>query len=135
MAGRRHPTRKLPTQKNLTLRQLLRHGPLLRLILGAKPTWGGAVALGIGGRCGTMSAMPRKRHVDAESAVPRAIAVESSSRAIEHSRPSVQPSPGQGRVPELAASRAPYEDAFDAALRPRSFDEYIGQRQIGRAHV
>lgn len=77
-----------------------------------------------------MSAMPRKRHVDAESAVPRAIAVESSSRAIEHSRPSVQPSPGQGRVPELAASRAPYEDAFDAALRPRSFDEYIGQRRV-----
>jgi Holliday junction DNA helicase RuvB len=74
-----------------------------------------------------MSAMPRKRHVDAESAVPRAIAVESSSRAIEHSRPAGQP---PGRVPELAASRAPYEDAFDAALRPRSFDEYIGQRRV-----
>jgi len=25
---------------------------------------------------------------------------------------------------------APFEDAFDAALRPRSFDEYIGQRRV-----
>ena len=41
------------------------------------------------------------------------------SGAIEHSRPA-----------ELRPHKAPHEEAFDAALRPRSFDEYIGQSRV-----
>lgn len=64
--------------------------------------------------------MPRKRHVDAEPAVPAQVPISGSAA---HSRPS-------GRVADLVPAKAPHEDAFDAALRPRSFDEYIGQRRV-----
>jgi Holliday junction DNA helicase RuvB len=75
-----------------------------------------------------MSAMPRKRHVDAapaESAVQHAIPRSGSVGVgpADHSRPA-------GRAAELHPGRAAHEDAFDAALRPRSFDEYIGQRRV-----
>ena len=67
--------------------------------------------------------MPRKRHVDAESAVPRAIAVESSSRAIEHSRPSVQPSPAQlSTDAELGNLRALIPARYGGARRETVID-------------
>ena len=72
--------------------------------------------------------MPRKRHVDAapaESAVQHAIPRSGSVGVgpADHSRPA-------GRTAELHPGRAAHEDAFDAALRPSSFDEYIGQRRV-----
>ncbi|MCS6915145.1 MAG: Holliday junction branch migration DNA helicase RuvB [Myxococcales bacterium] len=52
--------------------------------------------------------MSRKRHVD----------------AAQPSRPDAR------RSEELRPGRAPHEEALDAALRPRSFQEYVGQRQV-----
>src|SRR5207247_90684 len=59
-------------------------------------------------RCQT-PAMPRKRHDDGGAAAPSGPAPE--------------------RPEELRPARAPREEAFDAALRPRTFDEYVGQRK------
>ncbi len=73
-------------------------------------------------RCGRMSLMPRKRHVDAEPAAP---ASGPKGASPSHSRPVSGP-----RAADLLPAKAPHEDAFDAALRPRSFDEYIGQRRV-----
>jgi Holliday junction DNA helicase RuvB len=65
-----------------------------------------------------MPAMPRKRHVD--GAAP---ATASDRPTAEHHLP-------PPRVDELRPARAAHEDALDAALRPRSFDEYIGQHRV-----
>ncbi|HRI49569.1 MAG TPA: Holliday junction branch migration DNA helicase RuvB [Pseudomonadota bacterium] len=85
--------------------------------------------------------MPRKRHVDGAassgSAVPFPAIVRPDARpgdqaadqAAEHSLPTVRGLP-PGRADELRPSRAAHEDALDAALRPRSFDEYIGQHRV-----
>ena len=97
-----------------------------------------------------MSAMPRKRHVDAEpsthpaehslpSSLPRAVSPAPSERpSTDKARPKTRsfvggyedPAPSIGRQADLVPSRAAHEEAFDAALRPRSFDEYIGQRRV-----
>jgi Holliday junction DNA helicase RuvB len=37
---------------------------------------------------------------------------------------------GGQRPEELRPGRAPRDEAFDAALRPRTFDEYIGQKKV-----
>ena len=87
--------------------------------------------------CGTMPHMPRKRHVDGAassgSAVPFPAIVrpddQPGDQAAEHSLPTVRGLP-PGRADELRPSRAAHEDALDAALRPRSFDEYIGQHRV-----
>jgi Holliday junction DNA helicase RuvB len=68
--------------------------------------------------------MPRKRHVDA--AAPTAVRADEPA---EHSRPLPQSGP-HARLAELQPVRGPHEDPLDAALRPRSFDEYIGQRRV-----
>jgi Holliday junction DNA helicase RuvB len=76
---------------------------------------------------GTMPRMPRKRHVDgaAASGGPAAGAdrIAPGGPVAEHHVP-------PGRAEELRPSRAPLEDALDAALRPRTFDEYIGQHRV-----
>jgi Holliday junction DNA helicase RuvB len=59
--------------------------------------------------------MPRKRHDD-------------GARPASGAPPPPPPSPGRNE--DLNPGRAPREDAFDAALRPRTFDEYIGQRKV-----
>jgi Holliday junction DNA helicase RuvB len=71
--------------------------------------------------------MSRKRHTEPES---------EQSSSISHSGPT---HPGAeaavhqaapSRHGDLAPSRAPADDALDAALRPRNFDEYIGQHKV-----
>jgi Holliday junction DNA helicase RuvB len=74
--------------------------------------------------CGTMPRMPRKRHVDAAAAISGpAVGAADTDQAAEHRFP-------PGRVEDLHPSRTPHEDALDAALRPRTFDEYIGQHRV-----
>lgn len=75
-------------------------------------------------RCGTMSPMSRKRHIPAENA-PSAHA-----HNLEHQRPASGPAQSPSRAAELLPARAPREHTFDAALRPRSFEEYIGQGRV-----
>jgi len=80
--------------------------------------------------------MPRKRHVDAAPSdtsqrnVPggrASIGSQSGSAAAsyvtEHSEP-------VRLAPVLEPARLAHEDAYDAALRPRNFDEYIGQHRV-----
>lgn len=62
--------------------------------------------------------MPRKRHVQA--APPAAISSETDRFQ----------SGSLARAVDLVPQKAAHEDAFDAALRPRSFDEYIGQNRV-----
>lgn len=47
----------------------------------------------------------------------------------KHEETAFDPSMEARPLPEIRAGRAPHEEAFDAALRPRNFDEYIGQRK------
>lgn len=71
--------------------------------------------------------MPRKRHVepsrDTSGAVP-----------VSHSGPIAVTGAQVGsvpiRLPDLEPSASHRDDPFDAALRPRSFDEYIGQNKV-----
>ncbi|MBL9007573.1 MAG: Holliday junction branch migration DNA helicase RuvB [Myxococcales bacterium] len=71
--------------------------------------------------------MPRKRHVepsqDASGPLP---ITHSGPVAVPAARSEGAPS----RLPDLDPSAAHREDPFDAALRPRSFDEYIGQHKV-----
>jgi Holliday junction DNA helicase RuvB len=66
--------------------------------------------------------MPRKRHL--EPAAPLAV----NSGVV--SAPVAAHVVNSARHTDLAPSRSGTEDAFDAALRPRSFDEYIGQHKV-----
>lgn len=62
--------------------------------------------------------MPRKRHVEpVRDAASAPVAVHASGAV-------------PARLPELDPSAAHSEDQFDAALRPRSFGEYIGQLKV-----
>ena len=71
--------------------------------------------------------MPRKRHVEPSGEA-------SGPAAISHSGPIAVAGPRSGavpaRLPDLDPSAGHREDQFDAALRPRSFDEYIGQHKV-----
>lgn len=73
--------------------------------------------------------MPRKRHVDAGAVPSSGAGAPQAVGPAEHSRP-VPSSGGAARLAELRPGKAAHEDAFDAALRPRSFDEYIGQGRV-----
>lgn len=61
--------------------------------------------------------MPRKRHLEP------AAAAQAPQAATNHAVPPT-------RNHDLTPSRAPTDDALDAALRPRSFEEYIGQHKV-----
>ena len=76
--------------------------------------------------------MPRKRHGDGAGSEAPAVAKRSVMAAHERVPVPISGSHSQAysRPTELHSERAPFEDAFDAALRPRSFDEYIGQRRV-----
>lgn len=73
--------------------------------------------------------MPRKRHVEPlrETSGPVPI-------APSHSGPVIVPRKDRQAVPtrhpDLDPSAAHTDDQLDAALRPRSFDEYIGQHKV-----
>jgi Holliday junction DNA helicase RuvB len=73
--------------------------------------------------------MPRKRHVDA-GPPGRPVSGPVPVGSVEHSRPIPTSGGATARLSELRPARAAHEDALDAALRPRSFDEYIGQRRV-----
>ncbi len=70
--------------------------------------------------------MPRKRHD--ESAAPEQ--PEADRPHAQAPSPSSSPGPSPGRAPETSPNRGAFEDVFDAALRPRNFDEYIGQKKV-----
>src|SRR3954471_5380934 len=57
--------------------------------------------------------MPRKKHED----------------RIDRGDDEVAPAP-TARVSEIAPGPLPGEGELDAALRPKSFDEYVGQRKV-----
>lgn len=59
--------------------------------------------------------MSRKRHSEP-------VGVPAMAMAVAHSVPT--------RHQDLVPKPAPVDDALDAALRPRSFDEYIGQHKV-----
>ena len=65
--------------------------------------------------------MPRKRFSDAARGTsgPVPISAPMESRSVAHARPG-----------ELDPSQAHGDEQLDAALRPRSFDEYIGQHRV-----
>ena len=69
--------------------------------------------------------MPRKRHQEPVG-VPTAIPIHVSGPISG----SLSVRGESARHRELAPARVPTEDAFDAALRPRTFDEYIGQEKV-----
>ena len=88
-----------------------------------------------------MPHMPRKRHVDSAASLGSAVPLQPTDpvadpvtgpvagQVAEHSLPALRGLP-LGRADELRPSRVANEDALGAALRPRSFDEYIGQHRV-----
>src|ERR1043165_101811 len=63
--------------------------------------------------------MPRKRHPEPAAAATPAENAPIATHFV-----------ASARHAELVPGRSSTEDAFDAALRPRSFDEYIGEHKV-----